>query len=115
MYKNFVIFFLNVFVGIGFGMIYLPCIVIVGFYFEKKRALATGIATCGSGIGTFFFSPLNKFLMDSYGWRNLVFIQAAIILNCAVCGTFFFWPLYCLSFFDLRLLITPLVSSKFLG
>jgi hypothetical protein len=25
-------------------------------------------------------------LMDSYGWRNLVFIQAAIILNCAVCG-----------------------------
>lgn len=67
-------------------MIYLPCIVIVGFYFEKKRALATGIATCGSGIGTFFFSPLNKFLMDSYGWRNLVFIQAAIILNCAVCG-----------------------------
>ena len=67
-------------------MIYLPCIVIVGFYFEKKRALATGIATCGSGIGTFFFSPLNKFLMDLYGWRNLVFIQAAIILNCAVCG-----------------------------
>jgi hypothetical protein len=26
--------------------------------------------------------------------------------------SFFFWPLYCLSFFDLRLLITSLVSSK---
>jgi hypothetical protein len=26
---------------------------------------------------------------------------------------FFFWPLYCLSFFDLLLLITPLVSSNF--
>ena len=25
----------------------------------------------------------------------------------------FLWPLYCLSFFDLRLLITPLVSSTF--
>ena len=25
----------------------------------------------------------------------------------------FFWPLYCLSFFDLRILITPLVSSVF--
>ena len=24
------------------------------------------------------------------------------------------WPLYCLSFFDLRLLMTPLVSSNFL-
>jgi uncharacterized membrane protein (DUF485 family) len=26
---------------------------------------------------------------------------------------FFFWPLCCLSFFDLRLLITPLVSTNF--
>jgi hypothetical protein len=25
---------------------------------------------------------------------------------------FFFWPLYCLSFCDLRLLIIPLVSSS---
>ena len=25
---------------------------------------------------------------------------------------FFFWPLCCLSFFDLRILITPLVSSS---
>ena len=37
--------------GIGFGMMYLPSIVVVGFYFDKKRALATGIAVCGSGIG----------------------------------------------------------------
>ena len=27
--------------------------------------------------------------------------------------SFFFWPLYCLSFYDLRLLITSLVSSNF--
>jgi MFS family permease len=43
--------------GLGFGMIYLPSIVSVGYYFEKKRAMATGIAVCGSGIGTFIFSP----------------------------------------------------------
>ena len=28
--------------GAGFGMIYLPAIVFVGYYFEKKRSLATG-------------------------------------------------------------------------
>lgn len=28
--------------GTGFGMIYLPAIVFVGYYFEKKRSLATG-------------------------------------------------------------------------
>jgi len=27
--------------------------------------------------------------------------------------SFFFWPLRCLSFFDLRILITPLVSPSF--
>lgn len=39
--------------GIGFGMIYLPAIVVVGFYFESKRAMATGISVAGSGVGTF--------------------------------------------------------------
>lgn len=72
--------------GFGFGMIYLPSIVSVGYYFEKKRAIATGIAVCGSGIGTFIFSPLNDFLLDIFDWRNLLFLQAGIILNCAVCA-----------------------------
>jgi MFS family permease len=29
--------------GIGLGLLYLPSIVMVGFYFEEKRAIATGI------------------------------------------------------------------------
>lgn len=28
--------------GIGMGLVYLPSIVMVGYYFEKKRAIATG-------------------------------------------------------------------------
>ncbi|XP_052061336.1 monocarboxylate transporter 14-like [Mytilus californianus] len=72
--------------GLGFGLIYLPSIVTVGFYFEKRRAAATGIALCGSGIGTFVFSPLNDYLLGLYGWRNLLFIQSGIILNGVVCG-----------------------------
>ena len=28
--------------GLGLGLIYLPAIVSVGFYFERRRALATG-------------------------------------------------------------------------
>ena len=41
-------FFLQI-LGMGFGLMYLPSIVIVGYYFDKKRAFATGLATCGSG------------------------------------------------------------------
>ena len=53
----------------------------VGHYFDKKRALATGIAVCGSGTGTFVFAPLGSFLVSEYGWKGCNIIMAAIILN----------------------------------
>jgi hypothetical protein len=34
--------------------------VIVGQYFYERRALATGIAVCGSGIGTAIFGQVRK-------------------------------------------------------
>ena len=49
--------------GLGFGLIYLPAIVSVSMYFEKKRAFATGIAVCGSGLGTFIMAPVTKGLV----------------------------------------------------
>ena len=51
--------------GLGFGLIYLPAIVSVTCYFEKKRSFATGIAVCGSGLGTFVFSPLVELLVSA--------------------------------------------------
>lgn len=67
--------------GLGFGLIYLPAIVSVGFYFEKKRAIATGIAVSGSGIGTFIFSPANAAILDAFDWKYMLMIHAGIILN----------------------------------
>lgn len=67
----------------------MPSIVMVGFYFDRKRALATGIAVCGSGIGTFVFAPLGSMLLESYGWKGANIILAGIILNGIVCGAVF--------------------------
>ncbi|XP_059607404.1 monocarboxylate transporter 14 isoform X2 [Phlebotomus argentipes] len=72
--------------GFGFGMIYLPAVVAVGYYFETKRSLATGIAVCGSGFGTFAFAPLATYLLEYMDWKNANFILAGLILNCAVFG-----------------------------
>lgn len=58
----------------------------MGYYFEKRRAIATGIAVCGSGVGTFIFAPVNAIMIDAFDWRNLVMIQAAIVLNACVFG-----------------------------
>ncbi|KAK6631720.1 hypothetical protein RUM43_013784 [Polyplax serrata] len=72
--------------GVGFGLIYLPAVVCVGYYFETKRSLATGIAVCGSGFGTFAFAPFVTMLLDTYDWKGANLILAGFILNCAVFG-----------------------------
>ncbi|KAH9504478.1 hypothetical protein Btru_062880 [Bulinus truncatus] len=72
--------------GFGLGMIYLPAIVSVGYYFEKKRAFATGLAVAGSGLGTFIFPPLSEILINSLTWRGGILIIAGIILHGCICG-----------------------------
>lgn len=72
--------------GFGFGLIYLPAVVAVGYYFETKRSLATGIAVCGSGFGTFTFAPLANLLLEHFDWKNANLILAGLILNCAIFG-----------------------------
>lgn len=73
--------------GFGLGLIYLPSIVSVGYYFDRRRAIATGIAVCGSGFGAFIFAPLGQFLLSIYDWKNALYIVAGLILNGAVCGS----------------------------
>ena len=70
---------LLLFTGIGFGLIYVPAVIAVGFYFEKWRALATGVAVCGSGIGTFLMAPLCTMLIENFGWRGALLIQAGMV------------------------------------
>ena len=55
-----------------------------------------------------------------YDWNALPLLcgvrvtRSLVLCVCFVdrCLSFFFWPLCCLSFFELRILITSLVSSK---
>uniref|UniRef100_T1GDJ5 Major facilitator superfamily (MFS) profile domain-containing protein n=1 Tax=Megaselia scalaris TaxID=36166 RepID=T1GDJ5_MEGSC len=83
------IFTIGIGAGFGFGLIYLPAIVSVTMYFEKYRSLATGIAVCGSGLGTFIFSPLSAYLIETYGWRGTMLIIGGITLNCIIFGATF--------------------------
>lgn len=75
--------------GIGFGFVYLPAIVMVGYYFEKRRALATGIACCGSGIGAFLFAPISNLLLEEYSWKGATWIMSGLMLNGLVFGIFY--------------------------
>lgn len=72
--------------GFGLSLCYVASVVIVAYYFDKKRSFATGLAVCGSGIGTFIFAPLIQLLLDEYGWRGTTLILAGLFLNLVVCG-----------------------------
>jgi Major Facilitator Superfamily len=70
--------------GIGFGGIYLPAIVSVATWFDKKRALAMGIAVCGSGIGIYALANLIPILIEEYGFRGCLLFEGAIVLNALI-------------------------------
>ncbi|GFR84407.1 monocarboxylate transporter [Elysia marginata] len=72
--------------GIGFGLLYLPSIVAVSMYFDRKRTLATCIALCGSGIGTIVMAPVTELLLSEFNWRWTIFNQAGVLLNGLVCA-----------------------------
>ena len=70
-------------------MAFISAIIVVGLNFNKKRAIATGIATSGSGLGTFAYAYLTNYLLKNYDWRGTVLILAGIFSNCVVCGAIF--------------------------
>uniref|UniRef100_A0A6P7G3T6 Monocarboxylate transporter 12-like n=1 Tax=Diabrotica virgifera virgifera TaxID=50390 RepID=A0A6P7G3T6_DIAVI len=72
--------------GIGFGLMYVPAVVCVGYYFESKRSLATGMAVCGSGFGTIVFAPFGRFLLVNYGWKGANIVLAVLCLTCTFFG-----------------------------
>jgi MFS family permease len=46
----------GVLLGVGLGFIFVPCTPILSQWFSKKRSLAMGISSAGSGVGGLLFS-----------------------------------------------------------
>ena len=78
-----------VFPGFGLGLSFIPTISIVGFYFEKRRSLAVGVAVAGVGMGTFAFPPLIRLLVHLYSWRGAMLMTGGICLNLVACGALY--------------------------
>uniref|UniRef100_A0A914Y7S3 Major facilitator superfamily (MFS) profile domain-containing protein n=1 Tax=Panagrolaimus superbus TaxID=310955 RepID=A0A914Y7S3_9BILA len=88
----------GIIMGVGFGFMYCPAIIIVTMYFEKYRSLATGITVCGAGVGTAVFARVVAWLVKAFGWREVFLIYAGIVLLCIPCGLLYrpveFVPIY---------------------
>ena len=77
----------GVLAGSGLGLMYVPAVVSVGYYFDKRRALATGVVCSGSGAGTFILAPIASALLSWLGsWRGAMKVFAGLCLLCSLCG-----------------------------
>ena len=75
--------------GFGFGMMYLPGMVMTGYYFDKHRARATGVALCGSGVGSMVIAPVSQELIELLGWEMCLRILAGMILTASIAALAF--------------------------
>ena len=70
-----------IFSGIGVSPVFITFPIIVQKHFSRNRALTSSISWSGSSIGQILTPMVIYFLIDTYGWRWAMRIQAAIMLN----------------------------------
>jgi MFS family permease len=75
----------------GLAMIYIPAYLVISFHFNKRRALATGLAVSGSGLGMFAFSPVVAFLLTHFTWRQ-AWLIIGFICSLTFISAFLFDP-----------------------
>ena len=68
-------------VGLGNGMLFFSSSVILQQYFERRRALATAVASVGYSLSPLTFAPLTRWLVETLGWRGAILILSAIYMH----------------------------------
>ena len=71
------------------GMIIMSSLVLVQQYFDRRRAIAGGIASAGFSLGSLVGGPATHVAIDFVGWRGAVMFIGAAFLQGAVLGCLF--------------------------
>ena len=79
----------GIIVGFGTSISYLPALVMVAYYFDRKRSFATGIAASGSNLGALGLAPMQQVIVDKFGWRSCYRFLSGLALVITVCGILF--------------------------
>ncbi|KAH3799815.1 monocarboxylate transporter 4-like [Dreissena polymorpha] len=75
--------------GLGRSLAMTPCPILLGYYFDKRRSLAFGIASAGFSIGGFAITPLIELLFQEYGYSGAFLILTAFTMNIFVAAVLF--------------------------
>lgn len=73
-------------IGLGVGFSYVPAVATVQRWFVTNRALASGIAVSGVGVGTALVPPFADFLTTFGNWRAAFAICAVLAMVAGIGG-----------------------------
>ena len=93
---------MNISTGAGAGSSYGPSVLVMATYFEKRRALANGIAITSASLGSFCFPPLIQYCLDYYGLQGTFIITAGITAHVCAAAMLYRQPGFFLSRYLLR-------------
>lgn len=65
----------------GLAITYVVAFATVPRWFERRRGMATGVATAGSGVGILAMPPFTSLLIDWFGWQNAYLGLALLFLG----------------------------------
>ena len=68
------------------GLLDGPVLASIGYYFRRKRSMASGIAWTGSSVGNLVLAPLLSFLISYYGIRGTLILMGGLWLHLCVIG-----------------------------
>ncbi|KAI4863963.1 MFS general substrate transporter [Hypoxylon rubiginosum] len=68
-------------VGLGAGMLFVPCVSIIPTYFSTKLGLAVGLASAGSSVGGIIYPIVLYQLLDKIGFAWSVRVMGFIALG----------------------------------
>ena len=70
----------------------LPALTLVQRYFDKRRALAAGIACSGFCFGSMLLPPIMDLILQLYGWRGTLIMFSGVTLQAIVAAALFREP-----------------------
>ncbi|CAI4034559.1 hypothetical protein SMKI_15G0040 [Saccharomyces mikatae IFO 1815] len=69
----------GVLIAFGLAFIFIPSVTLIPLWFRKKRSLASGIGTAGSGLGGIVFNLGMQSILEKRG------VKWALIAQCIIC------------------------------
>ena len=81
--------FIFVFSGLGRSFALTPCPLLLGYYFDKRRSLAFGLASAGFSLGGFVITPAVELMFQTYGFTGTFIILSGVATHITICACIF--------------------------